>query len=503
MNLEKQRCPYCGEQLLCIQRSDPAEYFIHCNGCCARGPRGLSKENLTILPRLLEENLLRTVIDESPDIVFVKNRRGEFLLCNQLSARFYDSTPEQMLGKTDADFNDDHSQVLFVQKNIQEVISAGRVQVVEEASTNKATGEVRYFQSIKKPLKGPDGSDRVLVIAHDITELKLAYQIIEEKEKRYSYAMDAANEGIWDWDIEHNVVRHNMKWCQLLQLDDTLLTHDMAVLGKLIHADDIASMMSALNTALEGTGYYSSEHRMVRPDDSEIWVHDRGRVVEQNAEGKPLRMVGSITDITSRKVFERRLAETNRRIERSKEQLEGQVFERTAALARLNQELEELAKRDMLTGVGNRLRLDDWLVAQPEGNACVLVMLDVDHFKQVNDRYGHKVGDEVLQSIAQSLVLSVRRDDLVIRWGGEEFLIVLSPTDINQAVLIAENLRLRVSGLNALPDGSKVTVSLGVAGGLCREFDRVLVEADSAMYVAKQAGRNRVMAAPLAPEAIP
>jgi PAS domain-containing protein len=116
MNLEKQRCPYCGEQLLCIQRSDPAEYFIHCNGCCARGPRGLSKENLTILPRLLEENLLRTVIDESPDIVFVKNRRGEFLLCNQLSARFYDSTPEQMLGKTDADFNDDHSQVLLFRK---------------------------------------------------------------------------------------------------------------------------------------------------------------------------------------------------------------------------------------------------------------------------------------------------------------------------------------------------------------------------------------------------
>jgi len=503
MNLEKQRCPYCDEQLLCVQRYDPAEYFIHCNGCGARGPRGLSKNSLSILPRLLEESLFRTVIDESPDIVCLKNWRGEFLLCNQSLARLYNSTPGQMVGKTDADFNDDQSQVLFFQKSIQEVISSGQVQVVEEASTNKATGEVRYFQSIKKPLKGPDGSDRVLVIAHDITELKLAYQIIEEKEKRYSYAMDAAGEGIWDWDIEHNVVRHNMKWCQLLQLDDTLLTHDMAVLGKLIHADDIARMMSALNTALEGAGYYSSEHRMVRPDDSEIWVHDRGRVVERNADGKPLRMVGSINDITSRKVFERRLAETNRRIERSKEQLEGQVVERTAALARLNQELEELAKRDMLTGVGNRLLLDDWLVAQPEGNACVLVMLDVDHFKQVNDRYGHKVGDEVLQSIAQSLVLSVRRDDLVIRWGGEEFLILLSPIDINQAVLIAENLRLRVSGLNALPDGGKVTASLGVAGGLCREFDRVLVEADSAMYVAKQAGRNRVMAAPQAPEAIP
>jgi len=277
----------------------------------------------------------------------------------------------------------------------------------------------------------------------------------------------------------------------------------MAVLEKLIHADDIASVMSALNTALEGSGYYSSEHRMVRLDDSEIWVQDRGRVVERNAEGKPLRMVGSINDITSRKAFERRLAETNRRIERSKEQLEEQVVERTAALARLNQELEKLAKCDTLTGVGNRLRLDDWLVAQPEGNACVLVMLDVDHFKQVNDRYGHKVGDEVLQGIAQSLVQSVRRDDRVVRLGGEEFLIVLGPIDRDQAVSVAENLRLRVSGLNVLPDGGKVTASLGVAEGLCREFDRVLAEADSAMYMSKRAGRNRVMAVPQAPEAIP
>jgi len=87
-----------------------------------------------------------------------------------------------MVGKTDADANDDQSQVLFLQENIQEVISAGRVQVVEETSTNKATGEVRHFQSIKKPLKGPDGSDRVLVIGRDITELKLAHRIIEEKE---------------------------------------------------------------------------------------------------------------------------------------------------------------------------------------------------------------------------------------------------------------------------------------------------------------------------------
>ena len=499
MNVEKQCCPYCSKTQLRVQQRDLAEYYLQCDNCGASGPRNSSRESLSILPRFSDESLLRTVIDESPDIVCLKNWHGEFLLCNKALARLYDTTPEQMLGKSDAHFNPDTDQVDFYLQNIQAVIREGRVQIVEEPSTDSVTGEVRYFQSIKKPLKGPDGSDRILVIGHDVTELRRAYQLIEEKEKRYAYAMDAAGEGLWDWDIDENRVTHNAKWCQLLGLDDALAVHDMSVLERLIHPDDRDSMMAALTQALTGDGFYSHEHRMLSSRGDKIWVHDRGRVVECDHNGNPARMVGSITDITARKMFERRLAETSRNIEISNEQLERQVVERTSALARANQELEALTKRDVLTGIGNRLLLDDWRARQDANDAFVVMMLDVDHFKQVNDRYGHKVGDKVLQQIAQCLAVSVRRHDLVIRLGGEEFLVILTSVDLERAVSLAECLRVRVSDLEVLPAGGKVTASLGVAAGLCCDFDTVLGDADNAMYRAKRAGRNKVMVSPAPP----
>ncbi|MFG1491419.1 PAS domain-containing protein, partial [Oceanospirillum sp. HFRX-1_2] len=247
----------------------------------------------------------------------MKNFEGDFLLCNESLARLYGSTPKEMVGKSDADFNPNKDQVAFYKQNIQQVMRSGKLQIVEEASTDADTGEVRYFQSIKKPLKGPDGRDRILVIAHDITELKHAHRLIEEKERRYAYAMAAAGEGIWDWDIPGKRVQHNRKWCDLLGLDSSHTSHDISVLSGLIHPEDHDAMMAALNQALAGDGIYSHEHRMVRASGDIFWGYDRGRVVEWDESGQPVRMVGSITDITDRKHAEQKLAVAKAELEKS------------------------------------------------------------------------------------------------------------------------------------------------------------------------------------------
>jgi diguanylate cyclase (GGDEF)-like protein/PAS domain S-box-containing protein len=473
-------------------------HFLGCDSCHARGPTvplpiaPLVVAPPTILPHLSDESLLRTVIDESPDIILMKNYEGDFLLCNSALARLYDSTPEQMIGKSDADFNPDTEQVKFYKENIQAIIRAGKVEVVEETSTDNSTGEVRYFQSIKKPIKAPNGQDRVLVIAHDITELKRAYQVIEEKEKRYAYAMEAAGEGIWDWDMAANTVHHNRKWCDLLGLDSDLSEHKMDVLASLIHDDDRTEMMHCLKAALAGNGVYSHEHRMLKFNGQEIWVYDRGRVVEYDAQGQPSRMVGSISDITTRKEYEQRLAETKRDVEQSNERLEHLVNERTAALARVNQELKELANKDALTGVGNRLLLNSWLAKQVASLPIVIIMLDIDHFKKVNDQHGHKAGDQVLQSIAENLSQFAGYHNPVIRFGGEEFLLVLSEESIEQAHLMAESLRQHIEQLQPT-SGISVTVSIGLAKGCCEAFDATLQVADKALYCAKNQGRNQVV----------
>lgn len=494
MNTHGRTCPYCRNTGVLLCTEVESTHFLRCDNCGARGPNTACASIPSFLPQSLDDSLLRTVIDESPDIILMKNWEGAFLLCNHALARLYNTTPEQMVGKSDLDFNPDTEQVRFYKENIQAVMRSGVTQIVEEESTDAVTGEVRYFQSIKKPLKGPDGSDRILVIAHDVTELKRAYQVIEEKEKRYAYAMEAAGEGIWDWNLVTNQVDHNSKWCQLLGLDEELARHDMSALDRLIHPDDRNSMMAALQQALEGNGEYTHEHRMLYAGEREIWVYDRGRVVEYSSTGEPVRMVGSISDITARKVVEQRLAETNRIIEESNERLEHEVNERTAALAKLNRELKKLARHDALTGVGNRLLMEEWVAGLSCNHQMAVIMLDVDHFKQVNDRYGHKVGDKVLQQVAQCLVSHVRLDDLVVRFGGEEFLLALRGVTREKALDIAEALREQVAALCPLPSGGKVTISLGLALIKSADFDAAVAKADAALYEAKRNGRNRVIA---------
>ncbi len=166
-------------------------------------------------------------------------------------------------------------------------------------------------------------------------------------------------------------------------------------------------------------------------------------------------------------------------------------------LAQANRELEVLSVTDKLTALFNRVKLDRVLTAELArahryGSALSVVMLDIDHFKVVNDTFGHNIGDDVLVDIADTLRVSVRNSDTVGRWGGEEFLVILPSTDLEQAGAVAEKVRGRVADLK-LPTVGKVTVSLGVAEYQADDTEQqVVARADIALYAAKEGGRNRV-----------
>lgn len=166
-------------------------------------------------------------------------------------------------------------------------------------------------------------------------------------------------------------------------------------------------------------------------------------------------------------------------------------------LAQANRELEVLSVTDKLTALFNRVKLDRVLTAELArahryGSALSVVMLDIDHFKVVNDTFGHNIGDDVLVDIADTLRVSVRNSDTVGRWGGEEFLVILPSTDLDQAGAVAEKVRGRVADLK-LPTVGQVTVSLGVAEYQAGDTEQQLVaRADIALYAAKEGGRNRV-----------
>ncbi|WP_296950513.1 diguanylate cyclase [uncultured Massilia sp.] len=185
--------------------------------------------------------------------------------------------------------------------------------------------------------------------------------------------------------------------------------------------------------------------------------------------------------------------------------LERRVAERTAQLEEANRKLATLSATDGLTGLANRRRVDEALRAECAravrlGQSLAVVMVDVDHFKAFNDRYGHQAGDACLVRVAQALAGAVRRGgDVVARYGGEEFSIVLPDTGAQEARDIGEALRCAVAALGIAHAGAasgQVTISVGVAARSERggaDPDDLVARADAALYRAKEAGRNRVV----------
>jgi diguanylate cyclase (GGDEF)-like protein len=177
----------------------------------------------------------------------------------------------------------------------------------------------------------------------------------------------------------------------------------------------------------------------------------------------------------------------------------------TEQLRRLNRDLERLAVLDELTGAANRRLFNlmlhqEWGRAAREVQSVALVMVDIDFFKNYNDRYGHQSGDECLQQVAAALgSVAQRSGDQVARYGGEEFVVLMPHTGLTGAVIVAEKLRKRVEDLHithaASPVASHVTISLGVAAGIPERRttpDALLAAADHALYEAKRNGRNCV-----------
>jgi two-component system cell cycle response regulator len=166
------------------------------------------------------------------------------------------------------------------------------------------------------------------------------------------------------------------------------------------------------------------------------------------------------------------------------------------------QQMEILAMRDELTGLLNRRAIEEY--AESEFNmterkvrALSVILLDIDHFKNVNDRFGHKTGDYALQQVAKVLTSNLRNYDRVGRWGGEEFMLILPDTQLKDALAAAERVRIEISAMKISLEAGEtfsIHISLGVACTTSQfsSLTKLIDAADQAMYLAKEAGRNRV-----------
>ncbi len=181
-------------------------------------------------------------------------------------------------------------------------------------------------------------------------------------------------------------------------------------------------------------------------------------------------------------------------------QKSAELAEANAKLEKANEQLEQLALTDELTGLSNRrdmiLNLEREVIrTQRSNNPFSIILCDIDHFKRFNDEHGHDCGDYVLRSVSQHMRVTIRRQDYISRWGGEEFLLMLPETTLQGGAILAEKLRRVISDDTYQWEGQTLRITLSFGAAEFREdmdIDEAVKRADEAMYAAKNAGRNRV-----------
>ena len=308
-------------------------------------------------------------------------------------------------------------------------------------------------------------------IAEETQQREMAQQALASSEERWKFALEGSDAGVWDRNLQTGEVVYSRRYREIYGYGEDQLIDHWETWEDRVHPDDLPLVSADREAYLTGkTETYSNERRMRCQDGSWKWILSRGMVVSRDAQGRPVRMIGTHTDISERKAAQQRL--------------------------------QMLAHFDLLTGLPNRGLFSDRLrhglaKARRDKTRLALMMIDLDEFKPVNDLYGHQIGDLLLKEVATRMLACVRREtDTVARLGGDEFVVILSEVEqARDATTVAETIR---DALHQTFDigGRLINISSCIGVAVFPEHgpeEALLIKsADVAMYRAKENGRNRV-----------
>ncbi|MCX7694250.1 MAG: diguanylate cyclase, partial [Caloramator sp.] len=316
---------------------------------------------------------------------------------------------------------------------------------------------------------------------NDITDIKKTTDSLREQQEVLRQITENLEEATFLQDVKTREVAYaSSAFERIYEMSLKEMRKDVQKWKQMVHPDDYEKVKKRYNmeTSLKEMyekGIFVEKFRIITKSGKLKWIKSKFLPIK-NENGEIIRVVG-IEDIT-------------RDIENKLEIIKQKV------------KAENMAMRDYLTNLYNRraffqLAEERCKRAKGKGNNLVLVMTDIDKFKSINDNYGHDVGDQVLKNFAEILKTSVREKDLVARFGGEEFIILLSDIDIEDAYNRIEQLRKKVSETEVavLDKKIKYTASFGISKVVCcgsKSFEEAIKRADTGLYKAKENGRNKV-----------
>ncbi|MDJ0738307.1 MAG: EAL domain-containing protein [Gammaproteobacteria bacterium] len=337
-----------------------------------------------------------------------------------------------------------------------------------EYRIRRPDGSERWVECRARPVTDERGvTHKLSGFLQDITDRKAAEAALRQSEERFDLAMRGASDGLFDWNLGNDTIFLSPRWKQMLgyadaELDDSLATWQDLVAPE--HRDDFVAQLDAYKSGERDT--FEIEYPMQHKDGHVVDVLARAYVV-RDADGAPSRVVGTHVDISARK--------------------------------RVEKEVQHLAFHDSLTGLPNRLLFRETLERiltrrKRDRRQFALLILDLDHFKEVNDSLGHPVGDELLKAVSDRISEVIRASDMLARLGGDEFaLIQLEIQDAAEASVLAAKI---IAAVDAPFDILGYTIHTSVSIGIMVPRDGTLDSthlmsyADVAMYKAKEAGRG-------------
>ncbi len=324
-------------------------------------------------------------------------------------------------------------------------------------------------------LRKPFNRDEIRQFARVLVTQWSLEREVERRRQRLENIIEATRLGTWEWDVQSGETTFNERWADIVGYTlEELQPVSIETWVQLAHPDDLQESNELLQKHFaRETEYYEYESRMKHKSGKWVWVSDRGKVIEWTADGQPRQMFGTHTDITEKKELAEKIRQVSIRDPLTKLYNRRYIFERFEGI------------------LAEHLR---------EKNTFSVSIVDIDHFKSINDTYGHQAGDYILAEFANIFQRNIRPYDLLGRYGGEEFIIVSihahKECAVSQVERISEEIRAKVFRYHDIE--ITLTFSCGIADSSEYSDEAISIEnivnmADKRLYKAKETGRNRII----------